>query len=71
MLNKMQGDSDALDELETSMGYWNTQNPTPNLHIAIDEGFLKDWIKRYESDHSFGPIWKDIKSDNSDGKANG
>jgi len=71
MLNETQGDSDTLDELETSMGYWNMQNPTSNLHIAIDEGFLKDWIKGYESDCSFGPIWKDIKSDNSDGKANG
>ena len=71
MTSETQKDSDALDELEPSAGYWNAQNPVPNLHIAINEEFLKEWIKGYESDRAFGPIWKDTKRENPDGGANG
>ena len=56
-----QGKPDALDELPASPDYWSAQNPPPNLHIAIDEKFLQDWIEGYQSDHSFGPMWNDVK----------
>ena len=64
-------DSDKLDELEPSTDYWNAQNPLPNLHIAISDNFLKDWIKGYQSDRSFQTIWKDLSHDVQTRKANG
>jgi hypothetical protein len=70
MENRTQHDSNALDELETSAGYRNAQNATPNLHIAIAEEFLKDWIKGYESDRSFGAIWNDVAHDSATGGPN-
>jgi len=64
-------DSDRLDELEPSTDYWNAQNPPPNLHIAIDDEFLEEWVKGYQSDHFFQPIWKDINREAQNWKANG
>ena len=64
-------DLHRLDELEPSSEYWNAQNPPPNLHIAVDDEFLKDWIDGYQADRSFQTIWKDTNREESNWKANG
>ena len=51
---------EELDELEPDADYWKAQNPLPNLHIAVSDEFLKDWIKGYQSDRSFQNIWRDL-----------
>lgn len=66
-----QEDPDALDELEASTKYWNARNPPPNLHIAIDDKFLQDWVEGYQSDRYFGNIWRDVKREVQNWKANG
>ena len=63
-------DDDTLDELEPSMDYWNATNPTPNLHIAISESFLADWIQGYQTDPAFRSVWTDMADDSASGKAN-
>ena len=64
-------DSHKLDELEPSVEYWNTRNPPPNLHIAVNDEFLKDWINGYQTDRSFRTIWKDADHEELNWKANG
>jgi len=51
-------DGEKLDELEPSNEYWTATNPTPNLHVAIDEATLQEWINGYKEDEGFRTIWK-------------
>ena len=51
-------DSDELDEVQPSEEYWKAVNPTPNLHIAIDDTTLQDWIDAYKTDEAFKTIWE-------------
>jgi len=71
MSAELQEDPGALDELEPSVDYWNARNPPPNLHVAVDEKFLKGWIEGYQTDCFFGTIWQDIKHQDLNWKANG
>ena len=71
MSTESQGSSDALDELDASTDYWNAQNPPPNLHVAVDDTFLEEWVKGYQTDHFFGPIWQDVSREVQNWKANG
>ena len=71
MSTESQGSSDALDKLEASTDYWNAQNPPPNLHVAVDNTFLEEWVKGYQMDRFFGPIWQDVSRQVQNWKANG
>jgi len=62
---------ETLDELEPSVEYWDSRNPPPNLHIAIDELFIKEWIEGYKTDQAFSSIWADEKRELQNWKANG
>ena len=52
-------DKDDLDELPVSEGYWDSNNPAPNLHVAMDDAFLQEWVTDYETDQAFRTIWAD------------
>ena len=54
-------ESDDLDTLPVGEEYWDASNPAPNLHVEMDPEFIKEWVKDYESDQTFGSIWKDDK----------
>ena len=62
---------DTLDELEPSAEYWDSRNPLPNLHVAIDESFVQEWIEGYKTDQAFSSIWADEKREAGNWKANG
>ena len=69
--SSMEADSEALDELEPSAEYWDSRNPPPNLHVAIDKSFIQDWVKGYKADQAFASIWADEKREAENWKANG
>ena len=68
-VNEVPGET--LDELEPSVEYWDARNPPPNLHIAIDESFIEEWIEGYKSDQAFSSIWADENRELRNWKANG
>ena len=49
---------DDLDEVHPSEEYWLVTNPTPNLHVAIDDSTLSEWIAGYKADETFRTIWE-------------
>ena len=51
-------EGNELDELEPSDEYWTAMNPAPNLHVAIDETPLQEWISGYRADEAFRTIWE-------------
>ncbi|KIJ90556.1 hypothetical protein K443DRAFT_116430, partial [Laccaria amethystina LaAM-08-1] len=53
------------------MEYWDSRNPPPNLHIAIDDTFIHEWIEGYKADQAFSSIWADEKRELQNWKANG
>ena len=63
-------DGDKLDELEPSEEYWTSTNPTPNLHVAIDETTLQDWIDGYKADEAFRTIWEHKQQEPADATRN-
>ena len=71
MSAESQREVDVIDELEASTDYWNARNPPPNLHVAIDKGFLDDWIKGYQADRFFKTIWNDARRQAQNWKADG
>ena len=60
-----------LNELEPSLEYWDARNPPPNLHIAIDDTMVQEWIEGYKADQAFSSIWSDEKREIQNWKANG
>ena len=46
-------DEEELDELEPNEEYWTATNPTPNLHVAINDATLQEWISGYKTDEAF------------------
>ena len=51
-------EGDELDELEPNEEYWSATNPTPNIHVAIDDSTLLEWIDGYRTDETFRTIWE-------------
>ena len=63
-------DDDALDTLEPSIDYWNVTNPTPNLHVAVSDLFLEDWIQGYQTDPAFHSVLTNMVKDSINDKTN-
>ena len=63
--------TEAQGEPDPSTEYWDTTNPPPNLHVAIDDSFIQDWVEGYKTDQAFSSIWADKKRDVQNWKANG
>jgi len=63
-------EGEDLDELEPSKEYWSATNPTPNLHVAINETTLQEWINGYKTDKSFRSIWECKQHETADISAN-
>ena len=59
-------EDDSLDELEPSTDYWDATNPTPNLHVAINDLVLEEWIQGYKEDQAFRSVWE-IKTEEGPG----
>lgn len=53
--------TEAQGEPDPSTEYWDTANPPPNLHVAIDDSFIQDWVEGYKTDQAFSSIWADEK----------
>jgi hypothetical protein len=52
-------ENEDLDTLEPTLEYWGATNPPPNIHVAMDRDFRKQWVEAYKSDPDFSRIWKD------------
>lgn len=64
-------DRTDLDTLPVGEDYWDATNPTPNLHVAMDQKFLSEWVTDYENDRSFREIYTDKTRLEENWKGNG
>jgi hypothetical protein len=50
---------DELEAIKSTQAYWGAHNPSPNVHVAMDKGFLRKWVAAYFGDAVFGKLWVD------------
>ena len=60
-----------LDTLPVGEDYWDATNPTPNLHVSMDQKFLSKLVTDYENDRSFHEIYADKARLEENWKGNG
>ncbi|KII93298.1 hypothetical protein PLICRDRAFT_73172, partial [Plicaturopsis crispa FD-325 SS-3] len=44
--------------------YWAASHPPPNILVAIDDGYIQEFVDGYKTDVSFKERWNDPKSSN-------
>jgi hypothetical protein len=58
-----EADTNELNMIKMAEEYWAATNPPPNIYIAMDPEFKKEFVAGYAKDRGLGQIWSHCDSD--------